>query len=170
MAKKRANKKTTVKYTEENAPVVYESLNEDGSISTIESHPDGSVVETDKEDSLGVGEVDTAEKKENSVSASSGESTVSKFPDSYLNSLVRVKLIGRKDGKNGYKMMSPLIIAKTVLDTSKTYVITTSDQIALGVEKIIKEECKLLLDLDIPDAVKEYAIGRFKADIERYGF
>ena len=170
MAKKRINKKTTVKYTEENAPVVYESLNEDGSISTIESHPDGSVVETDKEDSLGVGEVDTAEKKENSVSASSGESTVSKFPDSYLNSLVRVKLIGRKDGKNGYKMMSPLIIAKTVLDTSKTYVITTSDQIALGVEKIIKEECKLLLNLDIPDAVKEYAIGRFKADIERYGF
>lgn len=170
MAKKRTNKKTTVKYTEENAPVVYESLNEDGSISTIASHQDGSVVETDKEDSLGVGEVDTAEKKENSVSASSGESTVSKFPDSYLNSLVRVKLIGRKDGKNGYKMMSPLIIAKTVLDTSKTYVITTSDQIALGVEKIIKEECKLLLNLDIPDAVKEYAIGRFKADIERYGF
>lgn len=170
MAKKRTNKKTTVKYTEENAPVVYESLNEDGSISTIESHPDGSVVETDKEDSLGVGEVDAAEKKENSVSASSGESTVSKFPDSYLNSLVRVKLIGRKDGKNGYKMMSPLVIAKTVLDTSKTYVITTSDQIALGVEKIIKEECKLLLNLDIPDAVKEYAIGRFKADIERYGF
>ena len=170
MAKKRTNKKTTVKYTEENAPVVYESLNEDGSISTIESHPDGSVIETDKEDSLGVGEVDTAEKKENSVSASFGESTVSKFPDSYLNSLVRVKLIGRKDGKNGYKMMSPLIIAKTVLDTSKTYVITTSDQIALGVEKIIKEECKLLLNLDIPDAVKEYAIGRFKADIERYGF
>ena len=170
MAKKRTNKKTTVKYTEENAPVVYESLNEDGSISTIESHPDGSIVETDKEDSLGVGEVDTAEKKENSVSASFGESTVSKFPDSYLNSLVRVKLIGRKDGKNGYKMMSPLIIAKTVLDTSKTYVITTSDQIALGVEKIIKEECKLLLNLDIPDAVKEYAIGRFKADIERYGF
>ena len=140
MAKKRTNKKTTVKYTEENAPVVYESLNEDGSISTIESHPDGSVIETDKDDSLGVGEVDTTEKKENSVSASSGESTVSKFPDSYLNSLVRVKLIGRKDGKNGYKMMSPLIIAKTVLDTSKTYVITTSDQIALGVEKIIKDE------------------------------
>lgn len=170
MAKKRTNKKTTVKYTEENAPVVYESLNEDGSISTIESHPDGSVVETDKEDSLGVGEVDTAEKKENSVSASSGESTVSKFPDSYLNSLVRVKLIGRKDGKNGYKMMSPLVIAKTVLDTSKTYVITTSNQIALGVEKIIREECKILLDLDIPEAVKDYSIGRFKADIERYGF
>ena len=170
MAKKRINKKTTVKYTEENAPVVYESLNEDGSISTIESHPNGSVIETDKEDSLGIGEVDTTEKKENSVSASYGESTVSKFPDSYLNSLVRVKLIGRKDGKNGYKMMSPLIIAKTVLDTSKTYVITTSDQIALGVEKIIKEECKLLLNLDIPEAVKEYAIGRFKADIERYGF
>ena len=83
---------------------------------------------------------------------------------------MRVKLIGRKDGKNGYKMMSPLIIAKTVLDTSKTYVITTSDQIALGVEKIIKEECKLLLNLDIPEAVKDYAIGRFKADIERYGF
>ena len=170
MAKKRTNKKTTVKYTEENAPVVYESLNEDGSISTIESHPDGSVIETDKEGSLGVGEVETTEKKENSASASSGESTVSKFPDSYLNSLVRVKLIGRKDGKNGYKMMSPLIIAKTVLDTSKTYVITTSDQIALGVEKIIKEECKLLLNLDIPEAVKDYAIGRFKADIERYGF
>ena len=170
MAKKRINKKTTVKYTEENAPVVYESLNEDGSISTIESHPNGSVIETDKEDSLGIGEVDTTEKKENSVSASYGESTVSKFPDSYLNSLVRVKLIGRKDGKHGYKMMSPLIIAKTVLDTSKTYVITTSDQIALGVEKIIKEECKLLLNLDIPEAVKEYAIGRFKADIERYGF
>lgn len=170
MAKKRTNKKTTVKYTEENAPVVYESLNEDGSISTIESHPDGSVVKTDKENSLGVGEVDTVEKKENSASASSGESNVSKFPDSYLNSLVRVKLIGRKDGKNGYKMMSPLIIAKTVLDTSKTYVITTSNQIALGVEKIIREECKLLLDLDIPNAVKEYAIGRFKADIERYGF
>ena len=170
MAKKRTNKKTTVKYTEENAPVVYESLNEDGSISTIESHPDGSVVETDKDGSLGVDEVDTAEKKENSVSASSGESTVSKFPDSYLNSLVRVKLIGRKDGKNGYKMMSPLIIAKTVLDTSKTYVITTSDQIASGVEKIIREECKILLDIDIPEAVKDYAIGRFKADIERYGF
>ena len=67
-------------------------------------------------------------------------------------------------------MMSPLIIAKTVLDTSKTYVITTSDQIAFGVEKIIKEECKLLLNLDIPEAVKDYAIGRFKADIERYGF
>ena len=64
-------------------------------------------------------------------------------------------------------MMSPLIIAKTVLDTSKTYVITTSDQIALGVEKIIKEECKLLLNLDIPETVKDYAIGRFKADIER---
>ena len=170
MAKKRINKKTTVKYTEDNAPVVYESINEDGSISTIASHPDGSVIETDKDDSLCVGEVDTTEKKENSTSASSGESTVSKFPDSYLNSLVRVKLIGRKDGKNGYKMMSPLIIAKTVLDTSKTYVITTSDQIALGVEKIIKEECKLLLNLDIPKAVKEYAIGRFKADIERYGF
>ena len=170
MAKKRTNKKTTVKYTEDNAPVVYESLNEDGSISTIESHPDGSVIETDKDDSLGVGEVQTSEKKENSVSTSFGESTVSKFPDSYLNSLVRVKLIGRKDGKNGYKMMSPLIIAKTVLDTSKTYVITTSDQIALGVEKIIKEECKLLLNLDIPETVKDYAIGRFKADIERYGF
>ena len=92
MAKKRTNKKTTVKYTEDNAPVVYESLNEDGSISTIESHPNGSVIESDKYDSLGVGEVDTTEKKENSVSASSGESTVSKFPDSYLNSLVRAKL------------------------------------------------------------------------------
>lgn len=169
MAQKRRNKKTTVKYTEENAPIIYESQNDDGTVSTTESHPDGTIVES-SEASSSVGSVETTETKENSESADSSEKTVSSFPDSYLNSLVRVKLFGRKDGANGYKMMNPLIIAKSVLDTSKSYVITTSPQVAEGVKKIITEECKLLLGLDIPESVKEYAIKTFEADIKRYGF
>lgn len=169
-------KKTTQRYKPEDAPIVYsDSLNAKSStvVSTNVVEGSGETVSIrEKKVSKGVQTSSRKTLKENEVKEISSEPKSScTFSDEFLNkTLVSVKILGDRTGKNGSHMMCIANIAKAVINNYDVdRVILVSEKTANAVYDLIVDFPEKIGISEINRETRVTMAERFWSNLKRYG-